>query len=207
VITGDPSVQERFGLFVTTGFNGDNWTLTDSMGLIDTGVDASETTSGAQFKFSLTSTSTYQFELTRISDGHLYFTGTGSLAASSAGPIDSLEITMFGNGSGNGRNGPAAQSTGEREFFFKNIRIESEVTSLLGDYNRNGRVDAADYVVWRKNDGSPQGYNEWRTNFGRTTGAGSQSDAIVPEPTNWILLLPLAILASRNRYPSNRKRS
>ena len=76
-----------------------------------------------------------------------------------------------------------------------------------GDFNGNGVVDAADYVVWRKTDGSPEGYNEWRTNFGRTTGAGSLSDAIVPEPTNWILLLPLAILASWNRYPSNCERS
>ena len=31
--------------------------------------------------------------------------------------------------------------------------------ALLGDYNDNGKVDAADYVVWRKtNINGPQGY-------------------------------------------------
>jgi hypothetical protein len=38
-----------------------------------------------------------------------------------------------------------------------------------GDYNHNGIADAADYVVWRKIDGTPAGYNLWRTNFGNTT--------------------------------------
>jgi hypothetical protein len=44
--------------------------------------------------------------------------------------------------------------------------------TLPGDYNEDGKVDAADYVVWRKNDGMQSGYNSWRTNFGRTVGAG-----------------------------------
>jgi hypothetical protein len=39
-----------------------------------------------------------------------------------------------------------------------------------GDYNRSGRVDAADYVVWRNDPGAyggdPAGYNTWRANFG-----------------------------------------
>lgn len=37
---------------------------------------------------------------------------------------------------------------------------------LPGDYNGDGTVDAADYVVWRR-DGSVLGYNTWRANFGR----------------------------------------
>jgi hypothetical protein len=52
-----------------------------------------------------------------------------------------------------------------------------------GDYNGDGRVDAADYVVWRKNPGAhggdPDGYNTWRSNFGRTAAAAGQS--AVPE--------------------------
>jgi hypothetical protein len=42
------------------------------------------------------------------------------------------------------------------------------VFTLNGDYNADGRVDAADYIVWRKNDGTPAGHSLWRTNFGRT---------------------------------------
>jgi len=61
-----------------------------------------------------------------------------------------------------------------------------------GDYNGDGKVDAADYVVWRKTDGTPAGYNAWRANFGQTVGAGSLVPAdmgvhAVPEPTSlWL---------------------
>ena len=46
-----------------------------------------------------------------------------------------------------------------------------------GDYNGDGSVNAADYVVWRKNPaafgGDPAGYNTWRTNFGSSGGGGA----------------------------------
>jgi hypothetical protein len=42
--------------------------------------------------------------------------------------------------------------------------------SRPGDFNSDGNVDAADYVWWRKNDGSSGGYDEWRANFGLTVG-------------------------------------
>jgi hypothetical protein len=57
-----------------------------------------------------------------------------------------------------------------------------------GDYNLDGKVDAADYVLWRKNPGAfggtPGGYNAWRANFGTGTGAGSGlgGAGAVPEP-------------------------
>jgi hypothetical protein len=62
---------------------------------------------------------------------------------------------------------------------------------LAGDYNQDGRVDAADYVVWRKNDTTQPGYNTWRANFGRSAGSGSNADAnaAVPEPATLVLLL------------------
>jgi hypothetical protein len=66
---------------------------------------------------------------------------------------------------------------------------------LAGDYNNDGRVDAADYVVWRKNDGSQNGYNTWRTNFGRTSGGGASlaGAASVPEPASVGIALCVAI--------------
>jgi len=62
---------------------------------------------------------------------------------------------------------------------------------LAGDYNHNGVVDAADYVVWRKTDGTPAGYNTWRTHFGQTAGSGSGASAnvTVPEPATLMLLV------------------
>ena len=62
------------------------------------------------------------------------------------------------------------------------------VVPLEGDYNSNGIVDAADYVWWRKNDGTPTGYNTWRTNFGRTEPAASGLEvASVPEPMSGVM--------------------
>jgi hypothetical protein len=63
-----------------------------------------------------------------------------------------------------------------------------------GDYNNNGTVDAADYVLWRKNPGAfggdPAGYNTWRTNFGRTSGSSAVlSGGAVPEPGAILLFL------------------
>jgi hypothetical protein len=67
-------------------------------------------------------------------------------------------------------------------------------TGLPGDYNLDGRVDAADYVVWRKTDGSQSGYELWRTNFGRTAGlgAGNSATAAVPEPAGILIVLTAA---------------
>ena len=69
-----------------------------------------------------------------------------------------------------------------------------------GDFNADGIVNAADYVVWRKSDGTQEGYNLWRANFGRTAGAGSLSDVAVPEPTSWVLLILGATLGICTRY-------
>ncbi|HEY3391482.1 MAG TPA: lamin tail domain-containing protein, partial [Lacipirellulaceae bacterium] len=67
--------------------------------------------------------------------------------------------------------------------------VPGQVTPTLpGDYNADGAVDAADYVVWRKNDGSTNGYNTWRTNFGRTA-ANATSAAAVPEPAALLILI------------------
>jgi hypothetical protein len=82
------------------------------------------------------------------------------------------------------------------------------IDALPGDYNSNGTVDAGDYVVWRKYQGTthvlpndPTGgtigsaqYNQWRANFGKTApGAGSGSSAsakaAVPEQSALVLLI------------------
>jgi hypothetical protein len=74
---------------------------------------------------------------------------------------------------------------------------------IAGDYNNNGFVDAADYVVWRNNVGTtnvlpndPTGgtigatqYSTWRSNFGKTPGSGSAfgQSSTVPEPGTLVL--------------------
>ena len=65
------------------------------------------------------------------------------------------------------------------------------VVNPAGDYNRDGSVDAADYVVWRKNDGTQVGFDTWRTHFGQTVGSGSgaSANATIPEPATTVLLM------------------
>jgi hypothetical protein len=70
--------------------------------------------------------------------------------------------------------------------------------SLPGDFNLDGRVDAADYVVWRNGLGSiytQNDYNVWRANFGRAFvgGAAEPSQAAVPEPST-VMVFGLAML-------------
>jgi PEP-CTERM motif len=76
------------------------------------------------------------------------------------------------------------------------------VVGQPGDYNGNGVVDAADYVLWRKylntnttlpNDATPGSvvagdYQVWRAHFGAPPGAGATFAANVPEPTTLVLL-------------------
>jgi hypothetical protein len=69
--------------------------------------------------------------------------------------------------------------------------FESQPNPLPGDYNFNGVVDAADYVVWRKTsgatndlraDGNTNGiidqgdYNLWRAHFGQVLAVGSAAE-------------------------------
>jgi hypothetical protein len=64
-----------------------------------------------------------------------------------------------------------------------------------GDYNHDNVVNAADYVTWRKNDGTQAGYATWRENFGTSSsGSGDLLAASVPEPAS-ALLLTLAAAA------------
>jgi hypothetical protein len=96
-------------------------------------------------------------------------------------------------------------------------------STLLGDYNHNGVVDAADYIVWRNSlgqsiaagtgaDGNGDGlitqadYDMWRSHFGQTaSGSGSAlagfGPASVPEPGiatfGLISLAALTVVRSR----------
>jgi hypothetical protein len=59
-----------------------------------------------------------------------------------------------------------------------------------GDFNQDGTVNAADFIVWRNNGMGPLNYQAWRTNFGVTyPGSGAGFGAAVPEPAAALLLV------------------
>lgn len=90
------------------------------------------------------------------------------------------------------------------------VAYDTISASVLGDYNSNGIVDAADYTLWRDRLGGPAGslanrnpgnsgvinqsdYTYWKSRFGATSGAGATgaglAGASVPEPASCSILV------------------
>jgi autotransporter-associated beta strand protein len=86
------------------------------------------------------------------------------------------------------------------------LLLVSTTSALPGDFNLDGKVDAADYVLWRKDPNAflPATYDTWRSNFGNPPGAGSGAGlggGAVPEPATCGLVLcaMIGVLCSRRR--------
>ena len=82
--------------------------------------------------------------------------------------------------------------------------IGAPIPTPPGDFNQDNVVDAADYVVWRKIDNTPEGYDLWRSHFGNVAGTGAMIDSsttsTIPEPqSRLILLIGLPTLFSLRR--------
>lgn len=97
-------------------------------------------------------------------------------------------------------------------FAFRNILVEGLifVEGLAGDYNGDGTVNLADYVIWRDvlgatinngsgADGDGNGvidagdYNVWKMNFGESLPQSVATNAQVPEPSALAALLVISI--------------
>jgi hypothetical protein len=96
--------------------------------------------------------------------------------------------------------------------YIDNIRVGMTEDGIPGDYNDDGNVDAADYVICRKFQGTsgelpnnPSGgvidmdeFNIWRENFGGSSGGGN--GGAVPEPASALMLLAgLCYFGSKRR--------
>ena len=104
------------------------------------------------------------------------------------------------------------------------LTTSTRIYTASADYNHNGIVDGADYVIWRnyKNVSVPNGtfadgngdgivnqadYDLWRSRFGAASGSGSGgilSTGAVPEPSMLVLVaigatLALSLFARPNR--------
>jgi acid phosphatase len=83
--------------------------------------------------------------------------------------------------------------------------VARPLITLFGDYDQDGTVDAADYVVWRDalgqsivlpNDSTPgtvtqADYEVWCTHFGEiaVSEPGTKVSAAIPEPNTFVLLI------------------
>jgi hypothetical protein len=201
-----PQPIEQIGLSRFEYFNYGEWNLYDAGGTQPTGVfDTVMTTggtaaAGAVFSVTRTGANTYDVLLDPL----------GSAASFSASrtyqglPIDWIEFVFFN---------PTTDTTptlGEpgTDLYIRSLEIiRAAPPGQPGDFNDDGKVDAADYVMWRKHNGTnnalpnddglgtPIGtahFNLWRANFGEMAGSGSGvGGGVVPEPGTFAMLAGL----------------
>jgi hypothetical protein len=97
----------------------------------------------------------------------------------------------------------------------------NEPAAVAGDYNGNGSVDAADYVVWLDHLGqafqlsnevagvtpgmvTQEDYSAWRARFGNAAGAAAGLNSAIPEPSGWVLVLAAVSTISGNLLHARR---
>jgi autotransporter-associated beta strand protein len=166
---------------------------------------------------------------TAVADtAYLNLTGGGAASTPDRGYVDlasgadevvgglMLGGVIFGAGTYGSSASAAPLANQFDEFFAGTGTVTVVPAGVPGDYNNNGVVDAADYVVWRKggtlaNDFTPgvqaADYDFWRSRFGANTNPGSGSGlgldaSAVPEPTTIALtgcLVSLLVVARRRK--------
>jgi hypothetical protein len=126
------------------------------------------------------------------------FSGTGqkslnlTLGAGAVTGSYPINVTLAGD---SGPDGGRWSKTGS-------FTVQVAPAGVPADYNGNGNVDAADYVLWR-NGGPLQNevdavgtvnaadYTAWRARFGNTAGSAASItiETVVPEPATLALLI------------------
>jgi autotransporter-associated beta strand protein len=142
--------------------------------------------------------------------------GGGSVNLIDLGGVNAGTYTLINYGTLSGSVANLGAPTGGPSNFNYNLvdtgsAINLSVT-IPGDFNVDGTVDAADYVVWNKGLGTTYtsgDYDVWRANFGRSAGSGSGSSfsgaTSIPEPATIALVgTALAMLHFRQRRVDQR---
>jgi hypothetical protein len=132
-------------------------------------------------------------------DLHTFLSGLGPTFVSSTARSIAENGTIVGSATDDSFNNYAILWTPE--------------SGVLGDYNNNGAVDAADYVAWRKGNNplhnevatpgsnTAQDYTEWRARFGDPSAASAGlRGPNVPEPSSCALLsFAMALMSIRRK--------
>jgi hypothetical protein len=164
---------------------------------------------------SISTTAWTLVESTYKVDAVNHFLGIGGVAfgAGDVTVIESIVATMFLGDfantdlTGDGNGGNLLMDNLLVEVFKDQASVTANTNpnpeGVAGDYNHNGKVDAADYVLWRNGDSpddSPAGYNLWKANFGNPPGSGSGlGSSAVPEPSSLVLACLTMLAAGQLR--------
>jgi hypothetical protein len=192
-----PSPKMGFNIFEYSPPEG-GWTISDADDVETNLLHVDTAEAGAVFSVTRTGEDTYDVVMDPLGSAPSF---TASRMFASPGvPVDWIELTFFNTASDTG-----TPPTIPTDFYIRSIEITGPAPEgVPGDYNDNGSVDAADYVLWR--NGGPlqnevpgvtpgqataEDYAAWRARFGNTSpvGAGSQlQGATAPEPSTFVLL-------------------
>lgn len=159
---------------------------------------------GVQIDVTLTGADAYELVMTPLDNPGAAHTQTGTFASPGV-PIDWIEFTFF-NTDSDFYPTMVASDARATDFYIRSIEItDAAPPGLLGDFNEDNTVDAADYVVWRKasdlgladlpNDNDADGpvstteYLLWRENFGEMGGGSGLGSGAVPEPGTFVYLI------------------
>jgi len=174
------------------------WEVGYSGGIDPTGAQNSETVMQLEFLDSASSVIGVPLSLDLFAAGQRNGADWQQYFLNGTAPAgtENVRISVAGFGMFNTETNPQSA-------FFDDLSLDLAVAGVPGDYNNNGTVDAADYVLWRKGGplenevvtpgaATPEDYTEWRARFGNTSGAGSAgalATAPVPEPAAFGLVI------------------
>jgi hypothetical protein len=148
-----------------------------------------ETENGVRLDFTLTGPETFTWTMDSFDPSYPTVTQSGTLEAGSMGQhvgkaIDWIEFELYNT---------TSDPNYATDWYIRSITVTSpDPAGQPGDFNENGNVDAADYVVWRDNTSDTplpndeglstqaERYNLWRGHFGNMSMPGGGS--AVPEP-------------------------
>jgi hypothetical protein len=182
----------------TTGNTSDGFHY---IGLFDTDTGAA----GAQIDLTRTGPETFQLTVDPFGPGTTSVQ-TGTLSTPGE-PIDWIELTFFNT---------STDPSFDTDFYIRSMEIFGDAPAgVPGDYNNNGTVDAADYVLWRNggplvNEVDAPGtinaadYTAWRERFGNSGSGSGLGAPTVPEPGALVYLgisLVMAVFALSRRRP------
>jgi hypothetical protein len=137
--------------------------------------------------------------------------GTGSLGSATQSGQTTETLTFPVNATFNFN--PDASTSVSLTLTGQLVATSTFAAGLPGDYNENGAVDAADYVVWRDNLGSgtslpnddtagvdQEDYMRWKAHFGQPAGSGAGTGAAVPEGSTlaWLCVWVAAVACRRS---------
>jgi hypothetical protein len=189
-----------------TTFGVDHPSASDNPLLVDGGGGA-----GAAESFAILFSQTVLFESLQISQFDAGDAGTFNIKTGStinlANGLNTVNQYTGGFSANFLRWTGDAVSGGTRGFSVDgfSVRLAGVPPAQEGEYNTNGKVDAADYVLWRNTqglsvvpfsfsdgggDGTVNGedYAPWRSHFGQGTGGAGTGFSAIPEPSTLFLL-------------------